>query len=125
MADNHEPWLSAVKNDPRTEEQMRADHDRFIAGLKEPNPNRRRNMAGEPVEPCPSCPEGWRPIGTQHCADCYEGQIERLRGALKEAERFMSYFANETDGHFSGPGTPTSCLAQIRSALGDVGGPHD
>lgn len=36
--------------------------------------------------------------------------------ALKEAERFMTYFA---EGHlsFEGPGTPLSCLAQIRAAL--------
>jgi hypothetical protein len=41
-------------------------------------------MMSEPVEPCPSCPEGWRPIHKQHCAKCHEGQIERLRNALKE-----------------------------------------
>lgn len=44
-------------------------------------------------------------------------EIARLRSALKEAERFMSYFANETGGHFVGPGTPETCLAQIRAAL--------
>jgi hypothetical protein len=37
--------------------------------------------------------------------------------ALVEAERFMSYFANETDGVFVGPGTPTGCLAKIREAI--------
>jgi hypothetical protein len=71
----------------------------------------------EPVTPCPTCPEGWCPLDKEHCADCYEGQIERLRGALKEAERFMAYFANETDGHFVGDGMPTTCLEQIRRAL--------
>lgn len=25
MSDNQEPWLSAIKNDPRSEEQIRAD----------------------------------------------------------------------------------------------------
>ena len=45
--------------------------------------------------------------------------------ALREAERFMAYFANETDGHFSGPGTPTTCLAQIRAVLGAVGYARD
>lgn len=43
--------------------------------------------------------------------------IDVQRDALSEAERFMAYFANETDGHFSGPGTPTTCLAEIRAAL--------
>lgn len=44
-------------------------------------------------------------------------QIESLRAALREAERFMAYFAGETEGHFEGSGTPETCLAQIRSAL--------
>jgi hypothetical protein len=38
--------------------------------------------------------------------------------ALREAERFMAYFSNETDGVFVGSGTPASCLKQIRDALG-------
>jgi hypothetical protein len=37
--------------------------------------------------------------------------------ALRESERFMEYFAGETGGSFVGPGTPQSCLAQIRAAL--------
>jgi DNA repair exonuclease SbcCD ATPase subunit len=36
----------------------------------------------EPVEPCPTCPEGWRPLDKAHCASCYEGQIERLQEQL-------------------------------------------
>ena len=40
-----------------------------------------------------------------------------LVATLREAERFMAYFANETDGVFVGPGTPQTCLEQIRSAL--------
>lgn len=45
-------------------------------------------------------------------------QLIRLYGnALREAERFMAYFAGETQGHFAGPGTPADCLAQIRQAL--------
>jgi hypothetical protein len=47
-------------------------------------------------------------------------RYEALTKALTEAERFMSYFANETDGHFSGDGTPTTCLAEIRAALAQV-----
>lgn len=43
--------------------------------------------------------------------------LPELVNALREAERFMAYFANETGGHFVGPGTPTTCLAQIRAAL--------
>ncbi|HRH14636.1 MAG TPA: hypothetical protein PK225_09780 [Azonexus sp.] len=37
--------------------------------------------------------------------------------ALREAERFMAYFAGETGNTFYGPGTPQSCLATIRAAL--------
>jgi hypothetical protein len=37
--------------------------------------------------------------------------------ALREAERFMAFFAGETDNHFTGPGTPQTCLATIREAL--------
>lgn len=40
-----------------------------------------------------------------------------LTDALREAERFMAYFAGETDGTFEGPGTPATCLATIRAAL--------
>ena len=40
-----------------------------------------------------------------------------LEMTLQECERFMAYFANETDGHFSGPGTPATCLQQIRDVL--------
>jgi hypothetical protein len=48
-----------------------------------------------------------------------------LKEALQEAERFMSYFANETGGHFVGPGTPTTCLAQIRTALTSAQGKQE
>lgn len=47
----------------------------------------------EPVAPCPTCPEGWRPLNKEHCPDCYEGQIERLKAnieALKEALRVIA-----------------------------------
>ena len=44
-------------------------------------------------------------------------RIEKLEAALREAERFVSYLANETDGHFVGSGTPTTCLVMIRAAL--------
>lgn len=50
-------------------------------------------------------------------ADKLADIIKELRPALIESERFLAYFANETGGHFVGPGTPTSCLAQIRRAL--------
>lgn len=43
--------------------------------------------------------------------------VERMREALVEAERFMAYFSGETGNTFVGPGTPESCLTQIRSAL--------
>ena len=41
------------------------------------------SLFSEPVESCPTCPEGWRPIYKKHCAACYEDQIDRLRTALK------------------------------------------
>ena len=53
------------------------------------------------------------PLTLVHAAD----RIEALEAALREAERFMAYFCNETDGQFDGPGTPSSCLAEIRAAL--------
>jgi hypothetical protein len=40
--------------------------------------------------------------------------------ALREAERFMEYFAGETDNTFHGSGTPQTCLAMIRSVLSRV-----
>jgi hypothetical protein len=43
-------------------------------------------------------------------------RIEALEAALREAERFMAYFADGATS-FVGPGTPTSCLATIRAAL--------
>lgn len=49
-------------------------------------------------------------------------KLALLKEALQEAERFMAYFANETGGHFVGPGTPTTCLDQIRTALTDEKG---
>ena len=69
------------------------------------------------VESCPGCAEGWRIIGDQLCEECNHRHSNKLRDALKEAERFMSYFAGETGGTFVGPGTPQSCLKQIREAL--------
>lgn len=45
-----------------------------------------------------------------------ETRLAELARALEEAERFMAYFAGETDGVFVGPGTPKSCLQVIRRA---------
>ena len=42
--------------------------------------------------------------------------FDAMRDALKEAERFLDYFA-EGRTSFVGAGTPKSCLAQIRAAL--------
>lgn len=41
-------------------------------------------MTSEPVTVCPTCPEGWRPLDKEHCANCYEGKIERLRAQVIE-----------------------------------------
>lgn len=43
---NEEPWLSAIKNDPRTEGQMRTDYANKLAELKEPRPVK----AGTPLK---------------------------------------------------------------------------
>lgn len=43
MSDNNEGrGFSAIKNDPRTEEQQLADYERYMAALKEPNPTKSR-----------------------------------------------------------------------------------
>jgi hypothetical protein len=39
------------------------------------------SLTSAPVIPC-SCADGWKPEGWAYCAECYEGQIERLRAAL-------------------------------------------
>jgi hypothetical protein len=44
----------------------------------------------EPVEPCPTCPEGWKPLDKEHCAECYEGQIERLRSVISWVDSWVS-----------------------------------
>lgn len=44
-------------------------------------------------------------------------RITGLEEMLKDAERFMSYFAGETGGSFVGDGTPATCLARIRRIL--------
>lgn len=36
-----------------------------------------QSLTSAPVVPC-SCAEGWKPEGWAYCADCYEGQIDRL-----------------------------------------------
>jgi len=49
--------------------------------------------------------------------DQLAANVRTLAAALKEAQRFISYFAGETGGTFVGPGTPQSCLEQIVTAL--------
>ena len=48
----------------------------------------------------------------------FEDRLTEQRTALAEAERFMEYFTSEGPRSFEGPGTPQSCLAMIRVALG-------
>lgn len=67
-------------------------------------------------KPCPKC-------GAKLGEVCWPGinadliANKKMKAALEEAERFMAYFAGETGGSFVGPGTPQTCLAQIRAAL--------
>ena len=51
-----------------------------------------------------------------HYARLASSQLAVQAHALREAERFMSYFAGETNT-FVGPGTPATCLSLIREAL--------
>jgi hypothetical protein len=46
-------------------------------------------------------------------------RVAQLETALKEARRFMEYFA-EGRTSFVGSGTPQTCLAQIDAALKDA-----
>lgn len=43
----------------------------------------------EPVVPCPSCKEGWKPVEAKHCSECFEGQIELLRNALDNSQSLL------------------------------------
>jgi len=61
----------------------------------------------EPVVPCPSCKEGWKPLEAKHCSECYEGQIERLRA---EAEAFRSLVGRISD-YFHVNAKPSDDLA--------------
>ncbi len=40
----------------------------------------------QPVVPCPTCAEGWKPETAKHCDDCLEGQIERLMSAIERID---------------------------------------
>lgn len=51
--------------------------------------------------------------------------VAGLVEALREAERFMAYFAGETGGSFVGSGTPQTCLASIRAALAAMEASND
>lgn len=60
----------------------------------------------EAVIPCPTCPEGWRPLDKEHCSECYEGQIERLRSVVSWVDSWVSnpvgaYSVAALDGLFS------------------------
>jgi len=48
------------------------------------------SLTSAPVIPC-SCADGWKPEGWAYCAECYEGQIERLHAEKLE-------LANHIDG---------------------------
>ena len=52
-----------------------------------------------------------------HYARLANRKLVEQAHALREAERFMSYFADETGNTFVGPGTPKTCLDMIRAAL--------
>ena len=57
----------------------------------------------EPVVPCPTCPEGWRPLDKEHCADCYEGKIERLNTRIEALEAALEAVRSEVllTGHLA------------------------
>ena len=71
--------------------------------------------------PAVLAPEGWIVCTTSSDGDAAFivqacNSFDAMRDALKEAERFLDYFA-EGRTSFVGAGTPKSCLAQIRAAL--------
>jgi hypothetical protein len=42
----------------------------------------------EPVTACPTCPEGWRPLDKEHCAECYPAWIDAA--ALQAAHEIVA-----------------------------------
>lgn len=53
-------------------------------------------MQNEPVEPCPTCPEGWRLVGKAHCAACYEGRIADWIAYADRLERVLELVCGES-----------------------------
>ena len=74
----------------------------------------------EPVEPCPTCPEGWRPLDKEHCADCYEGKIERLRKALAFYADPKRYMGPNQRNEFSDPFSPGPYLQDVTRDGGEI-----
>lgn len=52
----------------------------------------------EPVEPCPTCREGWKPLDQPHCDACYEGKLSRLRDWIDPMAQVMR-FLDSIEGH--------------------------
>ena len=65
-------------------------------------------------EPFPGSPDDM-----MNTIDALRAHVAQLEAALKEARRFMEYFA-EGRTSFVGSGTPQTCLAQIDAALKDA-----
>jgi hypothetical protein len=96
---------------------MHYDHQsgRWVVDDRPPNVVRTGSEVIHVLEVLPTSPaSGERDAVTQAAADVLAA---RMQEALKEAERFMAYFAGETNNEFVGPGTPATCLATIRAAL--------
>lgn len=47
---------------------------------------------------------------------------DEMLAALKDAKRFIEYFAGETNNTFVGEGTPKTCLAGVRAAIAKATG---
>lgn len=54
-----------------------------------------------------------------HYARLANTKLAQQAHALREAERFLAYFAGETGNTFVGSGTPKTCLELIRNAIKD------
>jgi hypothetical protein len=71
---------------------------------------------GEEFRHCAGLPSGDERDANAALIARAVNSFEALVSALREAERFLDYFA-EGRTAFVGPGTPKSCLAQVRAAL--------
>lgn len=91
------------------------DHPHFVDEFW--TPSSERHLIPTRWMPIPVPPQPYEDDGliVAHHARLTNARLAEQ--ALREAERFMAYFAGETGNTFVGPGTPKTCLELIRNAL--------